>query len=110
MDRIQGALKEKKQLTMLYFWFTDIVGHVTRDKPSLNNMYKMVANIFTIIKHLGGDESLYMVMSDHGMTRGHHNPEGAFWSLSKPLLEQDIIISVENWYKLIEKWMYEINE
>ncbi len=68
-------------------------------------MYEICEMIFRMLKRkIEGDDTLIMVMSDHGMFEGHHRPEGAFWSLSKPLLEEGSIITMEDWYGIIKEW------
>ena len=101
--RIKKAISvDCKPLSMIYFWFTDIQGHIHK-KPS-KDMYQYASDMLEVIKVMGGDDALYIVMSDHGMIEGHHRPEG-FWSISKPLLRQGADISIIDWYSKIEKWL-----
>lgn len=107
-DRIRVGLNEDKSLTILYFWFTDIAGHLIKGGQDLRDVYTTTTYIFNTIRGLEDDEdadTLYMVMSDHGMEKGHHRPDGAFWSLSKPLLDADCIPKMEDWYWIIEEWL-----
>ena len=101
-DRINKALDEDKSLTMIYFWFTDIQGHIQKYPPK--SMYNMAEILLNYIKSKAGEDALIIVMSDHGMIEGHHRTEG-FWSLSKPLLTQGEDISMTNWYSKIEEWL-----
>lgn len=105
--RIRVGLRENKPLTILYFWFTDIIGHLIKGGQDLRDLYTMTTSLFNTIRGLedAGRDALYMVMSDHGMESGHHRPDGAFWSLSKPLLDADYIPKMEDWYKIIEGWI-----
>jgi hypothetical protein len=101
---INDVLVNQLDLTMIYFWFTDIQGHVERTPPK--SMYKIAEQLLENIKIQCSEDTLFIVMSDHGMVNGSHRTEG-FWSLSKPLLEQNQVIDMTDWYKLIEKWLKE---
>jgi len=102
LERIKEALQQNKSLTMIYFWFTDIQGHVQKHPPK--SMYDTALMLFRLIKSYGGDDTLYIIMSDHGMIEGHHRTEG-FWSLSKPLLEDNGYIDMTEWYSKIQEWL-----
>lgn len=102
-DRIKQAISEKKQLTMIYFWFTDLIGHMG-EPNRLERMYENVVNVVKMIKAQIGD-SLLLIMSDHGMHRGDHRPNGAFWSLSKNIMQTNYVPEMEEWYNIIERWI-----
>lgn len=102
--KTMDTLVDDRPLTMIYFWFTDIIGHVTKGGPPLEFMYEVAERVFRFIKTLTKDE-LVMVMSDHGMFEANHRPEGAFWSLSKPLLENNQKVLIEDWYNILKKWL-----
>ena len=102
-DRIKHALNEKKTLTMIYFWFTDMIGHMG-EPNRLDRMYAHVANTIEMIK-ARTEGALLLVMSDHGMYRGNHREEGAFWSLSKNIMSPNHVPRIEEWYNIIERWV-----
>lgn len=103
--RIMEALAQDAQLTMIYFWFSDILGHVIKGGTRLERIYNVADDVFQYIKLFGGEDTLYMLMSDHGMNHGIHDPDGAIWSLSKPLLRHDDIVEIEEWFPKIEEWL-----
>lgn len=103
LDRIKHALNEEKTLTMIYFWFTDLIGHMG-EPNRLERMYGNVANVIEMIKSRMGS-SLLLVMSDHGMHRGDHRSDGAFWSLSKNIMQTNYVPEMEEWYDIIERWV-----
>lgn len=105
LPRIMDAFETQSQLTMVYFWFTDIVGHITKGVFPLIEMYKAVERITGLIKDLIDNDTLLMIMSDHGMYQAHHRPEGAFWSLSKSLLNPTDIPEMDEWYDIIKIWL-----
>jgi hypothetical protein len=104
--RIIKALEERATLTMIYFWFTDIIGHIIPTGIHHEKMYGMVDLITRDIKLIFGEENtLYMIMSDHGMYRGQHRPNETFWSLSKPLYAPKTDPMMEDWYSIIKNWI-----
>ena len=102
MNRVRAALAQGSSLTMLYFWFTDLMGHMYVD---MSRAYVHVLNVFREIRRLLPPDTIILVMGDHGLQNRHHKKETAFWSLSHPLLPDGHVPELDEWYGLIEKWI-----
>jgi hypothetical protein len=104
MDRIRAALSQKKNLTMIYFWFSDIIGHLgfKENDERIDRMYVHVKSVFNKIKEMLGDEVL-IVMSDHGLMRGRHRPNEAYWSMSHQLMRGNQNPQMEEWSHIINR-------
>ena len=106
LNRVKKALDMNKQLTMIYFWFTDIIGHMgyKENDDRIDRLYDHVRHVFKKLKEVVGDRPI-MVMSDHGMKRGGHNPRGAFWSFSDSVLSTNYTPQMEEWYNILKRWL-----
>lgn len=105
LEMVIEAVRQKKPLTMCYFWFTDHVGHMFKGQREQEMSIIIAGHVARIIKGVGGPDALYLFMSDHGNKNGGHDIKGAFWSLSHPLLKQKRVVPIESWYGLIEEWL-----
>jgi len=93
-----------KDLSMIYFWFSDLLGHAYIDNiDELEQMYlvcnAVVDRIFTL-----SPNSLHLIVSDHGMLHGEHTPYG-FYSVNKKLGLGTVKIT--EWFNLIRGWWQE---
>jgi hypothetical protein len=104
MDRIKEALAQKKNLTMIYFWFSDIIGHLgfKEDDERIDRMYVHVQSVFNKIKEMLVDEAL-IVLSDHGLNRGRHRPNEAYWSMNRQLMRGNQYPQMEEWFHIINR-------
>lgn len=104
-DTIMEVIEAKIPLTMIYFWFPDLIGHMYKGGFPIEEVYAYASWFTKQIKMAThGDDVLYLIMSDHGSKNGTHDENGGLWSLSEPLLDRNII-EVHEWYGLIEDWV-----
>ena len=104
MDRIKEALAQEKNLTMIYFWFPDLIGHMglKENAERLNRAYDHVKNIFESIRKDIGD-SVLIVLSDHGLNKGGHRMNEAYWSMNHYLMRGNQRPQMEEWFNIIDR-------
>lgn len=76
-------------LAMTHIYYTDYVGHVAWGTKDFYESYLMADQYAKKVSRVIGDDTLLLIVSDHGMDRGFHTNYG-FYSLNRDDIEVNI--------------------
>jgi len=96
-------IEEDWGLFMAYFYIGDFVQHVKfYDERAKRELYKKLDRTAKVFKETVDDNTLFLIVSDHGMRRGVHTDYG-FYSLNKKMNLNNP--KVTDFYDLIRGWL-----
>ena len=94
-------LKTDWNLFMVHFFVTDTIGHLYWNNPErIKKCYRLIDRKIKYLKESVDDETLVLIVSDHGLKKGLHTPKG-FWSTNIDLNLKNPKIT--DFYNIIKK-------